>query len=178
MIMEELLKLHASRYPLMQPTDAVKLIYQNEFGVGHLISDRALFIERLRREADSIHEIRDISLTESIGNGLIRVMLNSPKSCQLSLDGLAAVCIKTAEKHRGTLDCFLKKIEELEAACKKSVFQFSENDLSVYLHGYRSEGYPPVSHSSIYREAYHPAYRVISKELLPEVFQPSPKTSR
>ena len=30
---------HAERYPLMEPTDAVKLIYQNEFGGGHLIRD-------------------------------------------------------------------------------------------------------------------------------------------
>lgn len=176
--MEELLKLHASRYPLMQPTDAVKLIYQNEFGVGHLISDHSLFMERLRREADAIREIRDIPLTESIGNGLIRVMLNSPKSSLIYLEGLAVACIKTAEQHRGCLDCFLKKIEELEAVCKKGIFQFSENDLTVYLQRYRSEGYPPVSHSSLYREAYHPAYRVIREELLSEVIQLSPKTSR
>ena len=40
--MEELkaiLITHAKRYPLMQPRDAVKLIYQNEFGGGHLICD-------------------------------------------------------------------------------------------------------------------------------------------
>ena len=40
--MEELraiLIAHAKRYPLIQPTDAVKLIYQNEFGGGHLIRE-------------------------------------------------------------------------------------------------------------------------------------------
>ena len=35
--LEAILKIHVKRYPLMQPTDAVKLIYQNEFGGGHLI---------------------------------------------------------------------------------------------------------------------------------------------
>ena len=34
----------AKRYPLMQPTDAVKLIYQNEFGGGHLIRDEQAFL--------------------------------------------------------------------------------------------------------------------------------------
>ena len=34
--LERILREHAERYPLMQPTDAVKLIYQNEFGGGHL----------------------------------------------------------------------------------------------------------------------------------------------
>lgn len=37
--LEGVLKEHAKRYPLMQPRDAVKLIYQNEFGGGDLIRD-------------------------------------------------------------------------------------------------------------------------------------------
>lgn len=31
---------HAARYPLMRPTDAVKLIYQGEFGSGHMKKTR------------------------------------------------------------------------------------------------------------------------------------------
>ena len=37
--MKTILLTHAARYPLMEPRDAVKLIYQNEFGGGHLIRD-------------------------------------------------------------------------------------------------------------------------------------------
>ena len=37
--LERILRQHADSYPLLQPTDAVKLIYQNEFGGGHLIRD-------------------------------------------------------------------------------------------------------------------------------------------
>ena len=51
--MEELraiLIAHARRYPLMQPRDAVKLIYQNEFGGGHLIRDEEACLNYLRRE--------------------------------------------------------------------------------------------------------------------------------
>ena len=35
--LKQILQEHAKRYPLMQPRDVVKLIYQNEFGGGHLI---------------------------------------------------------------------------------------------------------------------------------------------
>ena len=55
-MMEELraiLIAHAKRYPLMQPTDAVKLIYQNEFGGGHLIRDEQACLNYLRRELGS-----------------------------------------------------------------------------------------------------------------------------
>ena len=51
--MEELraiLLAHAKRYPLMQPRDAVKLIYQNEFGGGHLIRDEQTCLNYLRQE--------------------------------------------------------------------------------------------------------------------------------
>lgn len=51
--MEELkaiLMAHAKKYPLMHPTDAVKLIYQNEFGGGHLIRDEQACLNFLYRE--------------------------------------------------------------------------------------------------------------------------------
>ena len=32
--LDQILREHAMRYPKMQSTDAVKLIYQNEFGGG------------------------------------------------------------------------------------------------------------------------------------------------
>lgn len=43
----DILDYHAKKYPLMRPADAVKLLYQNEFGIGHLISDTTHFLERL-----------------------------------------------------------------------------------------------------------------------------------
>ena len=47
--LETVLKAHAARYPKMEPTDAVKLLYQNEFGGGHLIRDRESWMAYLRR---------------------------------------------------------------------------------------------------------------------------------
>ena len=49
--LEAILKIHVKRYPLMQPTDAVKLIYQNEFGGGHLIRDEEIFLNYLRQDS-------------------------------------------------------------------------------------------------------------------------------
>ena len=38
---EKLLRTHATQYPLSEPCDAVKLLYQNEFGGDHLIDPSA-----------------------------------------------------------------------------------------------------------------------------------------
>ena len=48
--LEIILKEHAERYPQMQPADAVKLLYQNAFGGGHLIQDAQACLNNLRRE--------------------------------------------------------------------------------------------------------------------------------
>lgn len=71
-MMEELraiLITHAKRYPLMQPTDAVKLIYQNEFGGGHLIRDEQACLNYLRREYASVEKDSSVPLYEDIGSG-------------------------------------------------------------------------------------------------------------
>ena len=127
--MEELkaiLITHAKRYPLMQPRDAVKLIYQNEFGGGHLI--RAVKPENL----------------EQLGRDFIR----------------------SAAKHKGTLDSFLNKLEVLQTLTTEGVFAFDLDALNTYLSEYKAAGYPAVSHSEQYRQAYKPAYRIIRNAYL------------
>ena len=68
---------HAKKYPLMEPTDAVKLIYQNVFGGGHLIKDPAACRCALQHEYESLRQDPYAPLLETIGNGMVRVMLNA-----------------------------------------------------------------------------------------------------
>ena len=67
--MNTILLAHAARYPLMEPTDAVKLIYQNEFGGGHLIKDTSACLNFLRQEYDATPQKSNFPLIEEIGNG-------------------------------------------------------------------------------------------------------------
>ena len=61
--LETILFAHAGRYPQMEPTDAVKLIYQNEFGGGHLIRDEDAALRYLRQEYETV--VKDSSLLHS-----------------------------------------------------------------------------------------------------------------
>lgn len=67
----------------MQPTDAVKLIYQNEFGGGHLIRDEKACLNYLCREYESVEKDASIPLCEDIGNGIVRVNLAAVKEDNL-----------------------------------------------------------------------------------------------
>ncbi len=160
--MEELkaiLIAHAKRYPLMQPTDAVKLIYQNEFGGGHLVRDEQACLNYLRREYDSITKDTNIPLYEKIGNGIIRVNLAAVKPEDLEQFGRAFIC--SAAEHTGSMDRFLQKLNVLCQLTTEGIFSFGTQELEVSLSEYKRAGCPMVSHSDTFRKNYHPAYRII-----------------
>ena len=159
--LEQILREHAKRYPLMQPTDAVKLIYQNEFGGGHLIRDEEACLNYLRREYADLEKDATTPLYEDIGNGIFRVNLAAVKP--EDLEQLGKNFIDSAAKHKGMLESFLNKLKVLETLTAEGVFPFDTNALSAYLYEYKAAGYPAVSHSPEYRQAYNPAYRIIRK---------------
>ena len=37
--LENILTLHARRYPAMEAADYIKLLYQSEFGPGHMVAE-------------------------------------------------------------------------------------------------------------------------------------------
>ena len=158
---ENILRTHARRYPLMQPTDAVKLIYQNEFGGGHLIRDEQACLNYLRREYEAVEKDASILLYEDIGNGIVRVNLAAVQ--EEDLEQLGQDFIRSAAEHKGNLDSFQRKLEVLKRLAAQSTFLFGSNDLDGYLAEYEKAGYPVVSHSVEYRESYRPAYRIICK---------------
>ena len=159
--LEQILREHAKRYPKMQPTDAVKLIYQNEFGGGHLIRDKQACLNYLRREYESVAKDASIPLHEDIGNGIARVNLAAVR--EEDLDQLGKDFIRSAAEHKGNLDSFLCKLDVLKNLTAQGVFSFGNSELGVYLAEYEKAGYPVVSHSAEYRESYKPAYRIICK---------------
>lgn len=161
--LEQILREHAKRYPLMQPCDAVKLIYQNEFGGGHLIRDEQACLNYLRREYADLEKDPTVPLYEDIGNGIIRVNLAAVKP--EDLERLGRAFIDSAARHKGSLDSFLNKLKVLETLTEEGVFPFDTNALSVYLSEYKAAGYPVVSHSPDYRAFYKPAYRIMLFEV-------------
>ena len=155
---------HANRYPLMQPQDAVKLLYQNEFGGGRLIRDEEACLNYLRREYTDLEKDPSAPLYEEIGNGIVRVNLAAVKP--EDLEQLGRDFIRSAAKHKGTLDSFLNKLEVLRMLTTEGVFAFDLDALNTYLSEYKAAGYPAVSHSEQYRQAYKPAYRIIRNAYL------------
>lgn len=160
--LEQILRQHAARYPKMQPVDAVKLIYQNEFGGGHLIRDEEACLRYLREEYASTVPDPDMPKCEEIGNGIVRIHLAAVKVEEL--EQLGRDFIRSAGEHRGTLENFLSKLAVLKELTAQGIFAFSREELETYLSAYAQAGCAAVSHSGQYRQAYHPAYRIVRKK--------------
>ena len=159
--LEQVLQRHARKYPMMQPKDAVKLIYQNVFGGGHLIRDPETCYNALQREYECTPQDPHAPLVESIGNGLVRVMLNAIDANGYSIHQLGEDFIRSSEEHKGNMNGFLIKLEILRKATASGAFGFTLEELETYLEVYKEAGYPMVSHSEQYRRSYNPAYRIV-----------------
>ena len=165
--MEQLLLTHFQRYPLMEPTDAVKLLYQSVFGGGHLIPDPAIALARLEKELAETPVMPGQPLIESIGCGMVRLYLSSPDARRLSPAVInRAFCTSAAHRYRvpGASERFQTALDTLTVVTARGNAPFSAEALAAYLEQYRASGCPAVSHSARYHDAYHPAYRVMEAE--------------
>jgi len=161
--LSEVLRIHAMRYPVMEPCDAVKLVFQNEFGGGHMIANCRESLARIKRETESAAKDPILPITESIGNGIARLNLAAIDTGKISLTDINRIFIKSSNEISGSITGFCKKAEELIAVAGEGAFLFTAAELEKYLYEYKIKGYPAVSHSESYRKAYRPAYRVVKE---------------
>lgn len=163
--MREILLEHGNRYPEMKPEDAVKLLYQSEFGGGHMISDPSQSLGRLIHEKNGLVQAAacgDGGFLESIGKDMCRVYLSAFDQ-GLSPETLNQMFVKTAQRNTGQLSSFEEKLALLRRLCGEGRMPFDSQSLEQYLERYKGQGYPAVSHSQTYRDRYHPSYRVVSR---------------
>ncbi len=154
--LDNILLLHRERYPLLEPQDYVKLIYQNEFGPGHMISDPNMALKRLFDEAQSLVSFARYP-SDPIGNGLVRVHINGLSYDTLT--ALSAAFVATANSHRGSDESFIRKLNRL-----RMLFP-NDTPLDEFITEYLESGIHPIHHSHVYSENYTPAYRVVSEQL-------------
>ena len=159
----QVLDTHLSRYPLLTVRDAVKLLYQREFGGGHLIRDEAASLARLKEEAAALADsAASASFFEDIGNGLCRLHLAGLDRTGIALQTVNRMFVRTAEQTDGQMARFCADLEQLRLRVAEGDLPFPKEETESFLNSYREQGYPAVSHSPDYRAAYAPAYRVVS----------------
>jgi hypothetical protein len=164
-----LIQQHLSWYPLMEPRDVYKLLYQGVMGSEHLVDVPEDFVQRLRMEFDRLIADPAARLLEPVrpDKSLLRFNLCAYKCMQTNLDQLVPVFLETARQGGGTE-------AELQAGWTFFVSFCDNGRIKNYpigaVHKFTSwlekVAFPPVHHSETYRWAYQPSYRLISTRLL------------
>lgn len=165
-MLEDILTAHFAAYPEMEPQDAVKLIYQNEFGPGHLIRDLRKAAEYLHEEMASVAADDKMPLYESIGNGLCRLNLAACKARNIEEPVILRLFCDAADTTKGDKKSFLHKLHLLKAMAQRDETPFEAIALDYFLITYDEKRCPAVHHSAVYNAAYHPAYRVVAQKKL------------
>lgn len=169
--LSRVIRSHAARYPLMEPTDVVKLVYQSVFGGGHLITAPEASLIRLSAERAAADTPPGAPFIE-IGCGRARMHLASYSLSALPDALLNRMFVLSAASPTEDLPQFREALDLLITLAKSDTFHFRVDDFSNYLRDYIAFGCPIVSHSESYRRAYRPAYRVVDAEykyLLPAI---------
>lgn len=153
------------RYPEMEVQDALKLIYQSEFGCGHLIKNKETSYTMLIEEWRNTQENND-ELFEIIGDGYARFNIGAAKKHGISPKIFQNIFLKSVEAEIGTIENFYEKVSELKKLCTEGRFPFLIGDIDSFLSQWEEKGRPLFRHSEKYRVLYKPAYRVISEKYI------------
>ncbi|MBR6186957.1 MAG: hypothetical protein IKQ41_11935 [Clostridia bacterium] len=159
----DILLTHFERYPRMEAQDAVKLIYQNEFGPGHLIRDEAKSLKMLEEEMANLSADAKEALYEPIGNGLCRLNLRACLSRGITAADVSRLLSETAKGVTGDKKRFWLGVRVLQELADADETPFEPVLLDLFLARY-PKTCPPMHHSEMYSRIYQPAYRVISQK--------------
>ena len=160
--MRQLLLEHLEKYPLMQPQDCVKLFYQSRMGCGHFLSGSSQVQARLQKEYQTCPHTGQL-LFESLGHDYCRLHLSAFDASELSLETLGNLFVYSSQQPSAGENALKEDLLMFDTMVRSKEVPFALSHWESFLSQYQSAGFPAISHSDTYRQAYHPSYRVLHR---------------
>ena len=157
---KKLLLSHRDKYPEMQINDLFKFVFHSAFGCEHLLSSPDAAEQYIKEEYEKGVPDRNI---EELDGDFVRVPL-SYLGRGLCADTLAKLFFMSAKEEKDSTEEFKRRLSIAGELVVAGCFSFGYDEFSLALEKWEREGYPAVHHSQAYKDAYSPAYRVISKK--------------
>lgn len=163
------------KHPAMTLQDIYKSFYQDRFGPGHMISDRASAMEYLQYEL-SLEDCSEADIEiEAVGDegNYLRIPLGLVKNGTISRELLLDAFLLSAEGTQTDKEAWKAEWPHIAAAAAEYRIDGLGSDLRsldslLALPG----GDYAVHHSRAYSEAYHPHYRIVSRPVYEEMIAP------
>lgn len=157
-------------YPQSRLLDIYKSCFQDYMGAEHLVSDTA----STRKYLD--YELSTTNLADllawyyepcGINGNYVRVSLRAIKEGIISKEQLLDAFIKSANSaSRPSVDSWKQKWQDIaDTIAKMNIHLPHYKEDKQYIDSILSAGEYAISHSPDYRNAYHPHYRIISREI-------------
>ena len=153
---------HYRRYPRMRQEDVVKFVFQAMLGPGHLLSGRKTVTDRIVRETEGLRGSREEPLFERLGPSWCRLSLRRAAADGIPPSAVAGMMLASQADDRLSR----KDVLEFCAALRRAGDPRMADELRP--ERILDESWLP-SHSAAYREAYRPAYRVVSADWISRI---------
>ncbi|NOQ23206.1 MAG: hypothetical protein GQ565_11235 [Candidatus Aegiribacteria sp.] len=163
-----IIRSHSVRYPLLKCKDIYKLVYQAAMGSAHRLNSFDAAREYLTEELNNsgrgpLEPVVDIISHDGC---ISRINLRPYLASGYDPENLITAFIRTGKEFTGST-------EKLELYCRWLLRIADDGLLTVnlqaidqYLSEIAKSDYPAVHHSSVYRSAYSPSYRVIASAFI------------
>ena len=148
-----------ARHPASRLQDLRKALYQSTFGCGHLVDDPSAAADWIRREAEHAPDCREM---EPLDGPWCRVPLGI-LSEGLTPETLAAAFAQSAAVPGEDIPALEDRLAVLMGLIREGTLPFDPAAAAAEIAAWRAAGFPACHHSEDYRNAYHPAYRVLHK---------------
>lgn len=153
--------------PGLEIDDLFKYLHQSCFGCEHLVTDGDYALRRIREEAKNAEE-DNLPPLERLCGDFCRVHLTALSG----EDGPEALC-RAFLLSAGCRPAGQPRLEQcLEASlalAREEKIPFDPAVLAAAIDEWRGKGFPALHHSDSFRDAHHPAYRVVHTRYLPEL---------
>ena len=164
------------QYPKSHLLDLYKSCFQDYMGAEHLVSDR----ERVKAYLDEELTTADIDdLPErfyepcGIKGRYVRVSLRAVKEGLITEDMLLDAFIRSANTKRPSIKFWSRKWHKSIGTIDKMGLNLPDYDREKqFIDSLLSVGKYAISHSSDYREAYHPHYRIVKRRIFENELKP------
>lgn len=163
-------------YPKSHVLDLYKSCFQDYMGAEHLVSNR----EQVKAYLDEELATTDIDdlpewLYEPCGitGRYVRVSLRTVKEGFVTEEMLLDAFVRSANIKRPSIKSWSRKWHKIIGTIDKMNLNLSDYDREKqFIDSILSVGKYAISHSSDYREAYHPHYRIVERRIFEDELKP------
>ena len=157
---------HCRRYPKLTLRDLFKYLYQSAFGCEHLIASPDAVLRYIREEWQSLPDSPETDTAEPLAGNYSRVHLSCLND-GLRPETLAKLFFLSARHEPHAAERLTDLLDAAREMAAAGELPFSTAEFDAARAEWQEAGYPAIRHSDLFRESYHPAYRVISRNFIP-----------